>query len=261
MALPGGDMHTFVSRRRTPFWLAAAVVLVAGCGASAAPSPAPAEPTAATQIPTIEPRPTAPSQPAASPAATSSTATAHAVRVTARAFGAEPDVGFAVDVPDGWVMNDGFVVKAGPVIGMSVWDVKLVPADPCRWQGSLKEPGPKVDDLVAALRAQHGRAATTPTGTTLAGKPATYLEWTVPADTGAVSAMSGCDGAEYLSWKDQDDEDRYQQAPGQVDRLWVLAVGDRRILVDATYVPETSQADRGALDRIVQSLEFEAGAG
>jgi hypothetical protein len=37
---------------------------------------------------------------------------------------------------------------------------------------------------------------------------------------------------------------RYEQVSGQVDRLWVLDVNGERLVVDATYSPDTIQADR-----------------
>ncbi len=52
--------------------------------------------------------------------------------------------------------------------------------------------------------------------------------------------------------------ERYEQVPSPVDQLWVLDVNGRRLLVDATYSPDTSQADRAELDQIVKSLHFGA---
>ncbi len=51
---------------------------------------------------------------------------------------------------------------------------------------------------------------------------------------------------------------RHEQVPGQVDRLWVLDVKGQRLVVDATYSPDTTQADRDEHERIVQSLRFVA---
>ena len=49
---------------------------------------------------------------------------------------------------------------------------------------------------------------------------------------------------------------RYEQVPGQVDRLWVLDVHGQRLIVDATYSPDTPQADRAELTQVVESLRF-----
>jgi hypothetical protein len=51
---------------------------------------------------------------------------------------------------------------------------------------------------------------------------------------------------------------RYEQVPGQVDRLWVLNVNGQRLVVDATYSPDTTKADRAELGAIVKALRFVA---
>ena len=38
-------------------------------------------------------------------------------------------------------------------------------------------------------------------------------------------------------WNPSGTTDRFQQGAGQVDRLWILDVEGRRLLIDATYVP------------------------
>ncbi len=45
---------------------------------------------------------------------------------------------------------------------------------------------------------------------------------------------------------------------GQVDRLWVLDVNGQRLVVDASYSPNTTQAQRDEQDQIVQSLRFDS---
>ena len=45
---------------------------------------------------------------------------------------------------------------------------------------------------------------------------------------------------------------------GQVDRLWVLNVNGQRLLVDATYSPDTTAAERDSLDQVAESLRFSA---
>jgi hypothetical protein len=43
---------------------------------------------------------------------------------------------------------------------------------------------------------------------------------------------------------------------GQVDRLWVLDVNGQRVVVDATYSPDTTQAERDRLGQVATSLRF-----
>ena len=49
---------------------------------------------------------------------------------------------------------------------------------------------------------------------------------------------------------------RYQQGPGQVDRLWILDVEGHRLLVDANYTPAATEQDRTELADVVNSIVF-----
>ncbi|MGZ8562674.1 MAG: hypothetical protein ACXWWU_03550, partial [Candidatus Limnocylindria bacterium] len=173
-------------------------------------------------------------------------------------------------VPDSWASAGGyFVVKYTfehpPVLGLSVWDVGRVFRDACQWVGQDYDPGPTVDDLVAALVAQPMRNASQPTAVTLAGYPGQYLEWSVPADlkSSTWTDFDACDidpsdvvHRNFNSWLGNGMGNRYQQVPGQVDRLWVLDVDGQRLVIDATYSADTVQADRDELGSVVASLRF-----
>ena len=102
---------------------------------------------------------------------------------------------------------------------------------------------------------------------TLGGYRGSYLEWSVPADmvvTGDAD-FKGCDvepsngHRDFVSWLGNGYGERYQQVAGQVDMLWVLDVDGQRLLVDATYSPDTTEADRAELASIVESLRFTTG--
>ncbi|MEO8424357.1 MAG: hypothetical protein ABI595_10690 [Actinomycetota bacterium] len=178
---------------------------------------------------------------------------------------------FSVEAPAMWSSPEGhFVVKSGSgVLGMSVWDVGEVPRHPCHWRGRLYDPGPTVDDLVKALARQPLRNSTTPTDVTLGGYRGRYLEWSVPSDmivTGDAD-FEACDvepsngHRDFVSWLGDGYGERYQQFAGQIDRLWVLDVDGQRLVVDATYAPGTSEADRDELTQIVKSLRVADPAG
>jgi hypothetical protein len=180
--------------------------------------------------------------------------------------------GYTVVVPSGWYDLGGrFTVKYPnnegrmPVLGISVWDVGVVFRDPCHWQGQDFNPGPSVANLVAALVAQKLRNATRPTDVTLAGYKGKYLELSVPADmkSSKWTDFDACDPDDngdgtFESWQGNGMGGRYEEVPGQVDRVWVLDVRGQRLVVDATYSPDTSQADRTQLEQIVESLRFDA---
>jgi hypothetical protein len=174
--------------------------------------------------------------------------------------------GYTVQVPPGWSTTDGhFVINDtdAEVLGISVWDVGEVARDPCHSVRNLVDPGPTVEDLVAALVAQPMRHASTPTDVKLGGYEGQYLEWSVPPDmvvTGDAD-FKGCDAQpnghrDFVSWLGDGLGERYQQVAGQVDRLWVLDVDGQRLVVDATYSPDASEAVREELGRIAESIRF-----
>ena len=193
----------------------------------------------------------------------------NAVRQTAQVLGTGTYSSYTVAVPSGWLNLGEFVVKynseePGPVLGLSVWNVGLVYRDPCHWKGNGFVPKPGVDNLVAALVAQKLRNPTTPTDVTLAGYSGKYLELSVPADmkSSRWTDFDACDVAfngvdrDFAGWLGIGNGERYEQVPGQVDQLWVLNVNGQRLLVDGTYSPDTSQADRTQLDQVVSSLQI-----
>lgn len=259
------------------------LLLVAACSGSAGPpssspaaaaiaSPAALLMPAATPTLTTSPAPSAPPPPAtATPDAgpTPLDPGTHAAKV----IGTGTYPGFTVVTPEGWYDGGGFFVLKyaasdvpGPVLGISVWDVGQVFHDPCHWQGKAFDPGPSVTDLVTALVAQPMRNATKPKDATLAGYSGRSLELSVPADmmSSRRSQFDACDleadgvHRDFQGWLGNGMGNRYEQVPGQVDRLWILDVNGQRLLVDATYSPDTTPADRAEQEQIVQSLRFVA---
>jgi hypothetical protein len=165
------------------------------------------------------------------------------------------------DTGRGFAVTD---VSGGAFRSISFWDVGKVPRNPCHAIGHLYDPGPSVDDLVAALEAQRMRHATAPTDVTLAGYAGRYLEWSVPTDlvvTGD-SDFAGCDvqsdgHRNFVSWVGAGGVgERWQQMAGQVDRLWILDVDGQRLVVDASYSPDATPDQRAEEDRLVRSIRF-----
>ena len=66
---------------------------------------------------------------------------------------------------------------------------------------------------------------------------------------------------DFVSWfSNGGGGERYEQVAGQVDRLWVLNVNGQRLVVDATYSPDTTRAQRRELGQFAKSLRFAAPA-
>ena len=239
-------------------------VIAACSGTAKSSSPTAASSTTEATTPT----PAATAALAATPTLPSTPTSAHTL--AAVVLGSGSYSGYTVVVPDGWHgAGDHFVVKydpsrPGPVLGLSLWDVGRVYRDPCHYLGQDYDPGPTVDDLVKALVEQKLRDATTPTVATLDGYTGRYLEWSVPADmkSSKWTQFDACDlgtdsSRDFESWLPTGGSgDRYEQVPGQIDRLWVLDVKGQRLVIDATYSSDTSQADRAELEQIVESLRF-----
>ena len=169
-----------------------------------------------------------------------------------------------ITVPDGWNSYEGFAVQSltgtPRELAVSVWKVADVYANGCHWLGPMIHPGATVDELAAVLAARPLRNATAPVAVSFGGYHGKYLEWSVPAgiqfqQASGEHGFSDCDGSLFKSWNDGAG-DRYQQGPGQVDRLWILDVEGHRLVIDATYMPGSTVQDREELAQVVNSTAF-----
>ena len=173
-----------------------------------------------------------------------------------------------ITLPDGWFNFDGWGLSKGEErpfpLAVSFWDVDQVYPTPCRWAGKpMVDPGRGVASLADALARQPLRGTGTPTDVTLAGSSGKYLELSVPTDIAFDEARASealfpnCDEATFQSWTANGwAGDRFQQAPGQLDRIWMLDVDGERLVVDAWHLPTTTEEDRAQLDRVVKSIRF-----
>jgi hypothetical protein len=160
-----------------------------------------------------------------------------------------------ITVPDGW-SSFGYGVHrytdTPRYVAVSFWSVRDVYSNGCHWLGPKIHPGPTVDDLAVVLAARALRNATAPVAVSLGGYLGKYLEWSVPADI----SFSDCDEGFFRSWTATDGGDRYQQGPGQVDRLWILDIQGHRLVIDVTYMPAASELDRVELEKVADSIAF-----
>lgn len=180
-----------------------------------------------------------------------------------------PTVRFTV--PDGWASGARFTYRLRPepeeaAVVMGFWDVGELYGHPCKWRGTLFDPGPTVDDLATALVDIPLRNATQPVDVTLGGYAGKYVEWTVPTDieTDERGNFVDCDmdgGEHYFeSWIGDPSGwggDRYHQGPGQLDQLWILDVDGARFVIGASSMPSATAEERTELLDVVESIEFE----
>jgi hypothetical protein len=162
-------------------------------------------------------------------------------------------------LPAGWsayqawgaTKNDG-----NPPNGVFIapWSqIATVYRDPCKWQTSATSvAGPTVDALVAALVAQTRGAIVTPADVTIDGFRGKEIDLMVPVDV----TVTACDGGQYKAWTDSAGGDRYNQGPGQHDRLDILDVGGRTLVIDRVYYAATTAADRAELQALFDSIRI-----
>jgi hypothetical protein len=73
------------------------------------------------------------------------------------------------------------------------------------------------------------------------------IELTVPGDIDFADCWSGL----FKSWPG-----RFHQGPAQVDRIYILDVGGQRVVIDAHFLPGTSEAARVEQQAIVESIQL-----
>jgi hypothetical protein len=176
---------------------------------------------------------------------------------------------FDVTVPDGWSSVDGWALngpagQAGPPVSIAFWNVDDVYGHPCQWDGTLSDPGPGVEELVAALVQVPGRDPTEPIAVEIDGRPGMYLEWSVPEDIAfdEDGNFPDCDDDgeghfDFRSWTGTGwASTRYQQGPGQIDRLWVLDMDGQRLVIDGFSMPGATDEEIAEMVGVVQSIQF-----
>jgi hypothetical protein len=243
--------------RLSTMMIAITVVLLASACASRVP------PTAAATTPQA-----ARMTPQAMPAAQGLKAGTYAYHFQRLDVPGKPFPQVLITVPDGWSSVGFFVhslVGSHREIAVSFWNVVDVYTNGCHWLGPMIHPGPTVDGLAAVLAARPLRNATAPAAVSLGGYSGKFLQWSVPSDVSFADCdMDPSDGVRYFdSWTgasltDSGTTDRYQQEPGQVDRLWIIDVQGRRLVVDAAYWSGATDQDRANLQRVVDSIAFKA---
>jgi hypothetical protein len=168
------------------------------------------------------------------------------------------DLLISFEVPSGW-RNIGYVaVHTLDGAQVSFWFPDQVPTDPCTWtEGVRSTLASSVDGLAAALGAQPGTTA--PADVTLAGYQGRSMQLRGPTG-GSNNALMDCDETRvdtrmrhiYVRWWDGDYW--FGEAPGQMDRLWILDVHGEPLVVVASWSPDTSPRTRSQIDDIVASI-------
>ena len=155
----------------------------------------------------------------------------------------------SIDVPAGFDDEASwYVVSHDGNEFLGLWTVGVVYNDPCRLgKTTYRSPGPSVQNLAHALVAQRSTRTAAPEPMTVDGYRGLYVEIHSPVD------MSKCVKVADL-WGSPGGRGIYNDR--QVDRVWILDVDGRRLVVNAAYSAESTAEDINKLSSMVQSLEF-----
>ncbi|WP_456845270.1 hypothetical protein [Cellulomonas sp. P5_C6] len=153
--------------------------------------------------------------------------------------------GFAATNDAGGVTVGGDARADGRML--RIWEIDSVYSHPCDPSRRAVTVGPAAADLADALAAQPMRAGTEPVPVTIGGYDGFYVELSVPDDVD----IAACPGGKFFSWPG-----RWQQAPGQVDMLWIVDVEGQRVVFDAWALPGASPQERTELEHMVTTATF-----
>ena len=188
----------------------------------------------------------------------------YVIDLDSRGTGDDEFPNISLAVPEGWTNVNGWGITFAPEtkrwMGITFWDVDEVYAHPCSWDRPRIQPGPTAADLAEVLTTRPLRNATVPIGIEVDGYSGMELEWSVPDEIDFSTCHEDAEGASFESWTAAPgswNTDRYQQGPGQVDRLWILDVDAQRLVLDAMYMPGATAEDVAMLLRVMDSLRFE----
>ena len=129
--------------------------------------------------------------------------------------------------------------------------------DPCYISGypsrAYLDPGPSVQDLATALARQPLRGVTgDPVPVSVGGYDGLYLELAVPTDLD----VSSCIEDRVERWRFGQNDRRWQSAPGEHDRIWIIDVEGQRVVINTAHTPGASKADIAKLARVVETITF-----
>ena len=221
---------------------------VGGVGGAPTLSPSPSPPA----IPTPSPSP--------SPTAGSLILGESQAPLTAGTYtGFDPfPIKMSITVPDGWSGNVGgpYAVFLGDdsgrgSIGVTIFDDVF--ADPCHSaKGFLSpRPGGSADALAAALAKMPNVKPTKPVTDTIGGQAAKQLTLTAPAPT-ATCTLSPTEGL-FPTWELPLGAVG-GMTPGQQDRVWILEVDGKRVVIDAQEPVVQDAALHAQIQSVLDSI-------
>lgn len=164
-------------------------------------------------------------------------------------------VAFTITFPEDWTVQYGTIYHRGPDEELSLESavVEEIFTDACRGKGHLEAVGPRVRDLVTALRSQPGPVAGRPVQTTVGGYPATRVDLRIPPGLDLDSCR---EGLALQIWYSGPADNYFVLFPGAVASVYVLEVdGERQVFVAQNRSPDSPRA-RAELQSLVDSIRI-----
>lgn len=153
-----------------------------------------------------------------------------------------------------FIEADEPVVPEDPLM-LGLWAITGVYLDPCT-PSHLVQPE-VVRGVAEAFAQQQLTSSTRPRKIELAGYRGLYMEVTTPKhlDYGA------CDDAELNLWAGDPDGTYWTRMPGMVNKLWILDVDGRPMMISVAVPPAATGRQVDAMDDMVEAASFEASTG
>lgn len=169
-------------------------------------------------------------------------------------------VGFTIAFPEGWTVQYGNIYHHGSdeELTLEAAVVDEVFTDACRGEGVPKAVGPRVQDLVKALRRQPGPVTSRPVTTSLGGYPATRVDLRVPKDLDLESCrMAGAGALALQIWYSEPADNYFVLFAGAVASVYILDVGaERQVFVAQNRSPDSPEATT-ELEAVLDSIRIQ----
>jgi hypothetical protein len=176
------------------------------------------------------------------------------------------DVPVRFTQPDGWDNIGWAVIKGGttsgdvadPIFGLLFMEVANTYTDSCPSVALDPPVGPTVDDLASVWGDRPAFDATVPTDITVDGFDGKLVEFTVP-DYEPGQALDDCaDGGHFmlLEGVGTPGDGYWAQGPNQHHQLRILDVDGTRVVIAASWYPDTSAQDRADIDEMLSSIQI-----
>lgn len=169
-----------------------------------------------------------------------------------------PDAPWAVfSVPKGWGTIGGWSISdenPGGEGAVGYWTIDNVYRDPCEQSatpGPTRIPaGSTVESLAAAFKQQRQSRVTSPVPVTLGGRRGLSFELHAPEDLDVTTCPH------YRVWEWTTAGERYMQDAGAFDRLHILDVDGKVVVLSIPASADTPKAVVDRMSRLLESVEF-----